>query len=229
MQNCSQRAPTKFEHRHHRGGRAPESAQCRRPLAEFPLTAQFNFFDARAACLRQTILDFVQIENLHSADANLAASVESARNSRDLIVLAVSGGYLELISANARVIAARAEVDSARGIFQQASDRLEAGLDARIDVTRSQVQLQVDRQRLRSLEADLDTEKLQFSRVIGLPAGQQFAISDDYRYSPITDWTVDSALTAARRVSHRCGLLALGLLHQRADRHSRDHSAEPVS
>lgn len=165
--------------------------------SSFPMTAQLNYFDARAARLRQTVFDFVQLENLHTARANLAATLDSARNARDLIVLAVSGGYLELISSNARVIAAAAEVDSARAIFQQATDRLAAGLDARIDVTRSQVQLQVDQQRLRSLQADLDTEKLQYARVIGLPPGQRFAISEDYGYSPLTNWTVDSALSLA--------------------------------
>lgn len=165
--------------------------------SSFPMTAQLNFFDARAARLRQTVLDFVQVENVHSANENLAASIESARNARDLIVLAVSGGYLEIIAANARVVAATAEVESARAIFQQATDRLTAGLDARIDVTRSQVQLQVDQQRLRSLQADLATDKLRFARVIGLPSGQHFTVVDDYPYSPLTGWTENSALSVA--------------------------------
>lgn len=163
----------------------------------FPLTAQFNFFDARAARLRQTVFDFVQLENLHSANENLAASLQSARNARDLVVLAVGGAYLEITASNARVIAAAAEVETARAVYQQAADRLTAGLDARIDVTRSQVELQIDQQRLRSLQADVDTQKLRLARIIGLPRGQQFTVTEDYPYSALTDLNVDGALSKA--------------------------------
>jgi outer membrane protein TolC len=163
----------------------------------FPLTAQFNFFDARAARLRQTVFDFVQLENLHSANENVAASKQSVRNARDLVVLAVGGAYLQITAAKARVAAAGAEVESARAIYQQAADRLSAGLDARIDVTRSQVELQSDEERLRSLRADLDTQRLRLGRLIGLPLGQQFDVIEEYPYSALSEWNVDSALAKA--------------------------------
>jgi outer membrane protein TolC len=180
--------------------------------SSFPLTAQFNFFDARAARLRQTVFDLVQRENLRSADENLAATIQSARNSRDLIVLAVSGSYLEIIAATSRIAAATAEVDTDRAIYQQAVDRLTAGLDARIDVTRSQVQLQTDQQRLRSTQADLETQKLHFARLIGLPAGETFVLSEDYPFSKLSGLTVDSALKAAyeQRADLRAAQAAVG-------------------
>jgi outer membrane protein TolC len=165
--------------------------------SSFPLTAQLNFFDARAARVRQTIFDFVQLENLHSATQSLVAAVQSSRDSRDLIVLAVSGSYLQIIAANSRVAAASAEVNTDRTIYQQAADRLAAGLDALIDVTRSQVQLQTDQQRLRSTEADVQTQKLRFSRLIGLPAGQSFVVAEEFRFSPLTGVTLESALQTA--------------------------------
>ncbi len=163
----------------------------------FPLTTQFNYFDARAVRLQQTVLDFVQTENLRSASKNLAASVEAVHNARDLVVLAVSGAYLQLIATGSRIAAAAAEVESARAVYQQAADRLTAGLDARIDATRSQVQLQTDEQRLRSLRADLNTQKLRLSRIIGLPRGQEFTISEQYRYAPLTDLDQDRAFAQA--------------------------------
>jgi outer membrane protein TolC len=121
--------------------------------SQFPLTARFNFFDARAARLTQAVVDFVRLENLHSANKNLASSIQSSHNARDLIVLAVGGSYLQLIATTARIVS----------IYQQAADRLAAGLNAHIDATRSQVQLQTDQQRLRSLQADLDTQKLRLA------------------------------------------------------------------
>jgi hypothetical protein len=41
----------------------------------FAVTAEFNFFDARAARLNQSIFDLVKIENLHSASDTLRASL----------------------------------------------------------------------------------------------------------------------------------------------------------
>jgi outer membrane protein TolC len=145
----------------------------------FPVTAQFNFFDARAARLNQTMFDLVRVRNLHSATENLRANLKSARNARDLIVLAVAGGYLQLIATRARVMAATAQVETARAIDRQAADRLSAGLIPRVDSMRARVQMQTEEQRLRSLQADWETQKLRFARIIGLPLGQQFTIADD--------------------------------------------------
>ena len=111
--------------------------------------------------------------------------------------LAVGGAYLQLIATQARVSAAQAQVETSRAIDQQAADRLAAGLAARIDVTRSQVQLQTEQQRLRSLRADLDTQKLRLARIIGLSLGQHFEIADSYRYSPVVDLTESAALQLA--------------------------------
>lgn len=163
----------------------------------FPTASKFNFYDARAARLEQSVFDLVRTDNLHSATENLKATMNGARDSRDLVVLAVGGAYLQLIATQARVSAAQAQVETSRAIDQQAADRLAAGLAARIDVTRSQVQLQTEQQRLRSLRADLDTQKLRLARIIGLSLGQHFEIADSYRYSPVVDLTESAALQLA--------------------------------
>ncbi len=163
----------------------------------FPLTATFNFFDARAARLNQSVFDLVRIENLHSASENLKANIKAAKNARDLVVLAVAGAYLQIVATHARIAAATAQVETGQAIYAQAADRFAAGLNARIDATRSQVQLQTEQQRLRSLKADLDTQKLRLARIIGLAAGQQFMGTDKYRYSPLTELTPETAMQKA--------------------------------
>ena len=57
--------------------------------------------------------------------------------------------------------------------------------------------MQTEEQRLRSLKADFDTQKLRLARIIGLPLGQQFTIADEYHYAPLSDLTLDTALTRA--------------------------------
>ena len=160
--------------------------------ASFPEASIFNYVDARVR-LNQSIFDLVRLDNLHSASETLKASLESAHNARDLIVLAVGGSYLQLLSTQSRIVAAQAQVQSSRAIYQQAADRFAAGLAARVDAERAQVQLQTEQQRLRSLQADRDTQKLQLGRLIGLPLGQQFNTADDYRYTPLPDITLETA------------------------------------
>ena len=162
-----------------------------------PEAVKFNYIDGRAARLNQSVFDLVRINNLRSADENLKASRLTARNSRDLVVLAVGGSYLQLISTQSRIVAAQAQVESSKAIYQQAADRFTAGLAARVDAERAQVQLQTEQQRLRSLQADRDTQMLQLARIIGLPLGQRFQAADDYRYTPLADLTLETALGRA--------------------------------
>jgi outer membrane protein TolC len=165
----------------------------------FPEVVTFNYFDARAGRLSQSVLDFVQWGNLRSATENVKAAQAGVRDARDQVVLAVGGTYLELIATNARIDSARAQVESSRAVNKQAADRLRSGVAARIDASRTRVQLQTDQQRLRSLQADLDRQKLTLARIIGLPNGQDFSVADEYQYVPLNDLTVAQALEEAYR------------------------------
>ena len=167
-------------------------------LPSIPTTSKFNYYDARAARLNQTVFDFVKIRNLQGAEENVQANVKAARNTRDLIVLAVAGSYLQLQATRARVQAALAQVEDFRAIYQRAADQLEAGLATGVDATRAKVQLQTQQQRLRSLQADLATQRLRLARLIGLPLGQAFVATEDFRFMPLTNLTQASALKRAQ-------------------------------
>jgi outer membrane protein TolC len=82
-------------------------------------------------------------------------------------------------------------------VFQQASDRLKAGTAALIDVTRTQVQYQTDVQLLRSELADVEKQKLNLARIIGLPLANPYSLADSFPYVPLEDFTVDDALKRA--------------------------------
>jgi outer membrane protein TolC len=113
------------------------------------------------------------------------------------VTLAVTGGYLDLIAAAARVDAARAEVATAQASFRQAEDRLAAGVVPRIDVTRSQVELQTEQQRLTSLENNLAKLRIYFARLIGLPPAQDYSITDTLPFVPLKSLALDQALLRA--------------------------------
>jgi len=156
----------------------------------------FHYFDLRAR-LTQTVANLTTLRNYRATGETLRATQLSAQDARDLVVLAVTGGYLSIISAAARIDSARAQVATAQATYQQAVDRHNAGVTARIDVTRSQVELQTQQQRLTSQETDYAKQKIQLGRVIGLPPGQDFTLSDAIPYAPLTDLTLDQALIRA--------------------------------
>ena len=76
-----------------------------------------------------------------------------------------------MLAESARVDSAKAQVATAQAIYQQASDRFTAGLTAKIDRTRSQVELQTQQQRLTAEQADYAKDKIALARLIGLSAG----------------------------------------------------------
>jgi outer membrane protein TolC len=162
-----------------------------------PGVVTFNVLDGRVVKLNQSILDFVAIKNLHSATQSLHAAQDSARDARDLVVLAVAGSYLQIVTTQARVVAVRALVESERAVYQQSSDQLQAGVAVLVDVTRTQVQYQTDLQLLRSETADVEKQKLNLGRIIGLPLGSSFVVVDEFPYVPLTDLTVEASLQRA--------------------------------
>jgi outer membrane protein TolC len=131
----------------------------------------------------QSIYDPVLRRNWQAAKESERASVLSARDTRELVVLAVGGTYLQTLAASARVDSQRAQVENAQAIYRQAVVRKEAGTNSKIDVMRSLVELQTEQQRLSSLDADLRKQKIALARIVGLPLGQEIALSEPLSFT----------------------------------------------
>jgi outer membrane protein TolC len=76
-------------------------------------------------------------------------------------------------------------------------DQNKAGVVAGIDVLRARVELQTQQQRLIAAENQLAIDKLTLARVIGLPKGQDFQVTDSVPYAPLDGITLDQALERA--------------------------------
>src|ERR1019366_2621409 len=98
---------------------------------------------------------------------------------------------------SARVDSVKVQVASAQAISQQASDRFTSGLSAKIDMTRSQVELQTQQQRLTAEQADYAKQKIALARLIGLPAGQDLILTDAMPYAPLENLTLEQAIALA--------------------------------
>lgn len=163
----------------------------------FPtVVGPFNYFDLRAA-LTQNLLDVTALRNYRASREYERATELSALDARDLVVLAVSGSYLQAVAAAARIEAARAQVATAQALYTQAVDRHNAGLTARIDVTRSQVELQSEQNRLTSQLNDFAKQKIILSRLIGVPVSQDYSLTDTLTYTPLLDLKLEEAISRA--------------------------------
>ncbi len=163
----------------------------------FPtIVGPFNIFDLRGY-LTQRIADVNAIRSYQSSREAQRAAELSAADSREIVVYVVTSAYLQVLAEAARVDSARVQVQSAQAIFQQASDRFTAGLNAKIDMTRSQVELQTEQQRLTAEEASYAKEKIGLARLIGLSPAQGYSLADKLPYAPLENMTLEQALALA--------------------------------
>jgi outer membrane protein TolC len=92
---------------------------------------------------------------------------------------------LSVITEAARADAIQAEVNLAQALFDRASDQRKAGTVPGIDVLRAEVQLKTEQQRLLAQKNQVEKAKLTLARVIGVPGGQAFTVTDALPFSPL--------------------------------------------
>jgi outer membrane protein TolC len=156
----------------------------------------FNYFDLRASW-QQTVFNFRALEKERAASENLKAAQLSFRDAREVVVLAVGNGYLQAIAATARVETAEAQVKAAQALSDKAADQQRAGLTPAIDALRAQVELQSRQQQLIVARNNLAKSTLSVARIIGLPPGQQFVLTERAPFQSLTPQPVDTYLQRA--------------------------------
>ena len=165
----------------------------------------FNYMDLRAR-LTQTVADFTARNNYRAAQESLRATQLSAQDARDLVVLAAGGAYLQVIAAKARVQSAQAQLETANAVYQQTQMQFQFGKVPQIDVNRSQVEVLTQRQRLVSLQNDVAKQKINLARLTGLPANEQYDISDDVPFAAAPPVSLEDAV--GRALDQRADLKA---------------------
>jgi outer membrane protein TolC len=173
--------------------------------AKPPIVGPFNVHDARVY-LSQPVIDIAALNDARASALNLQAEKYGVKTARDLVVLVAVNLYLESVATSSRVEMTRAQQATAEALFKQAQDLKSAGIVAGIDVLRSQVQLQTQRQRVIAAENDFEKAKLQLARAIGLPLGQAFTLTDKIPYAPMPAPSLDEVL--ARALDGRSDFLA---------------------
>lgn len=161
-----------------------------------PIVGPFNLFDARLFA-SQSVFDLRAINDVRAERHNVAAAQHNYRSARELVILVAANAYLQALAASARADAARAQMQSAQALYNQATDMRQNGLVAGIDVLRAEVELNTEKQRVTATANDFEKAKLQVGRLIGLPAGQAVTLVNDLPNVPVPDITFNDALERA--------------------------------
>ncbi len=162
------------------------------------LVGPYDYYNARVY-LTQPVFDLPAIDRARAAAQTLKAAEHSYGDARELVVAAVGNAYLQALAEEARVETARAQLNTAQTLYDNAVQMHRAGVTPGIDELRARVELQSRRQQLISAENDFRKQKLVIARIIGLPTGQDFVLTDKAPYSPLSSISLEQALVSARQ------------------------------
>jgi outer membrane protein TolC len=143
----------------------------------------FHYYDARGT-VSENAFDLTALHNYRSQTELQHASELSDRDACELVILAVSGEYLNVLASQTLVQSQTAQVQYAQSSYDQAAAQHTAGTKALIDAQRSRVQLTTEQQRLRSEQADLKKQKLLLARMLGIPLGTQLTLAETLAPNP---------------------------------------------
>ncbi len=170
----------------------PPSLGFQIPKIVAPYSYQFAQVNASVS-----LFDYRNISNWRASRESQKAAQLSVNNARDLVVQAVGDAYLQIIADSARIVATQAEIDADNAVFTNATRRHDAGTAIGIDVLRSQVELKQRQQQLVAVSNQFEKDKLGLARLIGLPVGQDFTVTDPSPAVPIEAGSVKDALDKA--------------------------------
>ena len=165
----------------------------------------FTVFDARVS-MSAALFDPAAIAQWQSKRALANAAEADYRTVRETVVLAIGNVYLEAVSDAARVASTTAQVETAEAFVRLATDQNAAGVIARVDVLRQQVQLESARAQAIAAANQLAKRKLQLARAIGVPATQSLELTETVAFTPAPAISVEAAVAEAE--SHREDLKA---------------------
>ena len=157
----------------------------------------FKNFDARAR-FQQTIFNLSSLRNYQAGKAGVHVAEIQEAIAREQVATATALVYLESLRADLSVGAAQANVTLAQALLKLAQDQRTAGIATGVDVTRAETRLAQEQVRLSRAQTDDEDARLQLQRIVGLPLGSTFALTDALRFSVEALPAVETAVAAAQ-------------------------------
>ena len=161
------------------------------------IVGPFNVLDTRATA-QQSVVNFSDIKKFQASKATLAAVKLDNDSTRNAVADEVARAYLVCLRTDAVRDTAQANVDLSNSLLELARRQKTAGTGTGIDVTRAEVQLANDRQRLIRSGNDRARSVLQLLKAMGIALSSAVEFTDKLVYKPIDPVAADSLLTQAK-------------------------------
>ncbi|WP_162179856.1 TolC family protein [Bryobacter aggregatus] len=183
----------------------------------------FTVVDYRVSAT-QSILDLSAIERYRASKLQREVARAETRNTTELTIQQVARAYVLQLKAEASVDTAKANVDLAERLVQLAESQKRAGTGTGIEVTRSRVQLQNEKQRLIAAQNDREQASLDLKRAIGIDLAQEIELTD--RMNDGSDAAVTAEAAVETALEQRPDLLAQQRRQGVAQRNVKSIAAE---
>lgn len=161
------------------------------------VTPPFDVYDARAS-LVQNLFSLSLIQRWRAARTGVdVASLEAEAAKRD-VMATVGLVYMEVLRAEAAVKARQADIELSQQLLKLAQDRKKAGVATGLDVTREEVQLENNRQRLLVAQNEQESAKLNLIRALGIDFDVRLILTDELTLASVEPQSPETALSVAR-------------------------------
>jgi outer membrane protein len=135
------------------------------------------------------VFDLTLIRQYQASGHRLLASRADEQTVREETMLLTVSEYMAHLRALASITAAESRVELATRLAHQADDLLRDGVASKIDVSRAQVRLREEQQRLIDAQRDADTTLYALKRIMNVSDSQkiEFADQQDFFQTPSLD------------------------------------------
>lgn len=123
------------------------------------------------------------------------------------LVLQVGITYLQVLADQANLTNTEAQQRSAKTLFDQATQKHQAGVGTDLDELRGHVEYQQREQDVVAAQAQVEKDTIQLTRILGLPAGQKLELTDSAPFAEVAEMDLEAAKITAFK--HRKDYLSL--------------------
>ncbi|MCC7497466.1 MAG: TolC family protein [Bryobacterales bacterium] len=168
------------------------------PGFTFPeFAGPYNSLDARASAT-QSILDLSAVRRYQASKAGVKAARAENDSAQHQTISQVAKAYLNALRTKAALDAGEANVDLAQALARLAESQKRAGTGTGIEITRAQVQLANEQQKLLTARTEHNRAKLELLRAIGLPMDRPVELDGKLEFQPVENPDVEASIAAAR-------------------------------
>jgi outer membrane protein TolC len=167
-------------------------------LNSIPAVVTVNAVIAQAN-LTQPLFDLQSLELYRAAKQEIRAVNYSYQSARGQVIQTVADSYLQALATAANLADAKGLLAANKEILRQATLKHQAGVVAKLDELRAQVQYQQQQQVVVARRDAFEKAKVALNREIGLPADQEIRLTDPTPYASLSMIPLAEGLQMAYR------------------------------